>query len=607
MLVQEVLPASLQWFHVLNLLLLACTSPKTEPCISNTQFLEEDLWPFVSTDCLSCHQEGGPAGQSAFILTANQQDSEEIIWSIATQTIGNSQQSSILSKARGLSNHGGGMRVQQNSAEERLIKEWDARAQGEICQFETSSAQLLKVDTPIVRLSPIQIQNTIARAFGEESLLGTVPTIYIQEAEYKNREGYTTAELQALQNYFTQVIANIISQQDECEDDSCLEEWLFAKLKILIRRPLSTTEKDIYLARITQEENIEEALEHILLSALLTPQFLYRNSLQSIPSLPIEYDHLEKITYFLWDAPPTAQMLEEVENGTWNIDSFENLLSDPQTSQTVARVHRDWLGAGKILGRRKDSDQYPNYQIQHAQDVLQEFMLFSQSSYEEEPTLRYLFTSRSGWVNPTIATIYRVEHDSSDWNYMQLPEERGGILSRASVIASHTTSLHNLIPHRGHMLMRRLFCQEYGLAPNSFSIDTLPPGEPMAPQDMIAMHQSNQVCASCHMHIDPIGLALDNYDALGFWDSSLNTAGDFSTFSFSFSNLQDLQEQLTQQPELYQCYTQVWLERAKQNHLSDNDIAWARRQGTYMHQQQASIPSLLSSIIRANILNEYNP
>ena len=604
---REDLPVSLLWSHVLNLLLLACTSPKIDTCVSNTQFLTEDLWPLISTDCLSCHQENSIAGQSSFLLKTTPQESEEMIWSIGAQMIGNSEQSWVVSKSRGLSNHGGGMRVQPNSSEERIMKEWAARSQEEHCHFETSSAQIEHSETPIVRLSPVQIQNTIARAFGEEYILDSVPAIYIQEAEYKNREGYTTTELQALKHYFEQIIPQIISAQNECEDSNCLEEWLFSKIKILIRRPLSTTEKDIYRTIIEEESGLEEALEQTLLTALLSPQFLYRNTLHNIPSLPIEYAQLEEITYFLWDAPPTVQMLEEVAEGTWNMDSYETLLYDEQTAQTVARVHRDWLGAAKILGRRKDTDRYPNYQRQHARNVLKEFMLFSESSYKEDPTIQHLFTSRYGWVNSTIATIYNIEHDSSDWSYTQLPEERGGILSRASVIASHTTSLHNLIPHRGHMLMRRLFCQEYGLAPNTFSIDTLPPGEPMAPQDMIAMHQSNQVCASCHMHIDPIGLALDSYDALGFWDSSMNTAGDFSTFSFSFTNLQELQNQLVQQPELYQCYSQVWMERAKQNHLSDSDIAWARRQGTYMHQYQISIPSLLSTIIRASILDEYTP
>lgn len=574
--------------------------------MSNTQFYEEELWPFISSECLSCHQSGGPAEQSAFLITSDQQDSEEMIWSMGIQTIGSTEQSWVLSKARGLSNHGGGMRVLQNSAKERLVKEWTARAQEELCQFETTVVQLSNTETPLVRLSPTQIENTLVRAFGEGIRAETVPAIYIQEAEYKNRDGYTTAELQALQHYFTQVIEDV-SQQEECEDDSCLEEWLFSKIKILIRRPLQSTEKDIYRSAMTEAPSSEEAIQKSLMIALLSPQFLYRNSLHNIPSLPIEYDQLEKISYFLWDAPPTEQMLEDVQNGTWNTESLDDLLSGTQTSQTVARVHQDWLGAAKILGRRKDADRYPNYQIQHAQDILKEFILFNQTAYEEAPTLEYLFTSRSGWVNSTIATIYRVDHDTSDWNETLLPEERGGILSRAAVIASHTTSLHNLIPHRGHMLMRRLFCQEYGLAPNTFSIDTLPPGEPMAPQDMIAMHQSNQVCASCHTHIDPIGLAMDSYDPLGFWNSSLNTAGSFSTFSFSFSNLQDLQQQLTQQPELYQCYAQIWLERATQRQLSESDIAWARRQGTYMHQQQASIPSLLSSIIRASILDEYTP
>ena len=102
--------------------------------MSNTQFYEEELWPLISSECLSCHQSGGPAEQSAFLITSDQQASEEMIWSMGIQTIGSTDQSWVLSKARGLSNHGGGMRVLQNSVEERLVKEWTARAQEEICQ-----------------------------------------------------------------------------------------------------------------------------------------------------------------------------------------------------------------------------------------------------------------------------------------------------------------------------------------------------------------------------------------------------------------------------------------------------------------------------------------
>ena len=472
----------------------------------------------------------------------------------------------------------------------------------ELCHFERTTEPVLRTTKPMVRLSPTQLKNTVNRAFGFQYIEESIPAIYIQEAEYSNREGYTTAELQTLQKYFADLIPNIIADI-ECSSDSCTEEWVFDTLTILIRRPLSTSEKNIYRSILSSQDNQNTQIENVLMVALLSPQFLYRNTIHNLSALPIEYQQLEEITYFLWDAPPTAELLEKVSNGNWDIDQLDQLIEDPQTAQTAARVHRDWLGAGKILGRRKDTDQYPDFQSQQAQDILHAFLLSSQSSWEEEPTLHQLFTSRYGWVNSTMADIYDVEEPSS-WSSTILPQERGGILSRAAVISSHTTSLHNLIPHRGHMLMRRLLCQEYGLAPNTFSIDTLPPAEPMAAQDMIAMHQSNTVCASCHMHIDPIGLALESYDALGYWDSSLNTSGTFETFSFQFSNLQDLQEQLVAQPELHQCYTQVWLERAQQRKLNEAEISWAKEQGDIMFEQQHSIPELLSTMIRSSILQE---
>ena len=594
--------ASLPWSHVLSFLFLCCTTQEKEPCIDNTQFFEDELWPFLESDCLSCHQEGGAAGLSSFVLPSSPQDAEELVWNIGGKELSNTGTPLTLSKARGLSNHGGGMRIIQNSAQEGLIKEWNARSSEEVCSFERTPKPALRTVKPMTRLSPVQLKNTLIRAFGAEYTIDSIPAVYIQEAEYNNREGYTTAELFALKEYFTIIIQDIVNDMEECNSDSCVESWLFSRLTLLIRRPLSTSEKDIYRALLSSTENQDTGIKNALLVALLSPQFLYRNTIHNLDALPIEYQQLEEITYFLWDAPPTSELLDKLANNEWDPDMLTSLIDDPQTALAAARVHRDWLGAAKILGRRKDADQYPSFQRQQAEDILNEFLLFSQSSWEEEATLENLFTSRSGWINPTMADIYDIEQTPSSWSYTELPQERGGILSRAAVVSSHTTSLHNLIPHRGHMLIRRLLCQEYGLAPNSFSIDTLPPTEPMAAQDMIAMHQSNTVCATCHVHIDPIGLALESYDALGYWDSSIDTSGTFPTFSFS--NIQDLQLQLVAQPELHQCYTQVWLERAQQRKLVETELSWAREQGSNMFVQQYSIPELLSVMIRTSILHE---
>jgi len=117
---------------------------------------------------------------------------------------------------------------------------------------------------------------------------------------------------------------------------------------------------------------------------------------------------------------------------------------------------------------------------------------------------------------------------------------------------------------------------------------------------MVAMHQSNPVCSSCHRHIDPLGLALESYDALGFWDSSIDSSGSFELFSFS--DLQDLQEKLSTDPMLNQCYAQVWLQKSLGSSLSTEEVSMAQELGLNMYQHDGSIPVLLSSLIHQTIL-----
>ena len=572
--------------------------------------MQESLWPFLINNCTSCHREGGAGSISSFVVNPNSfsNEEEEKLWSLARATLPFSTKALVESKARGFSNHGGGMRVAQNSPEEALIKEWVARAQEERCSFTLATEPILQGSPALVRLSPIQIYLTITTAFGTELGIPDVPSVYIQEAEYQNRNGFSTTELHILKEYFSEVQEIILHQSISCSTQSCAENWLWEHIRILIRRPLSNSEKDVYRTILAAEESIEAGLSSALLVAFLSPQFLFRNSIDSFSILSKQYQQMEELSYFLWDAPPTKEILDAISEETWDMNAIESLLSDPKTAKTVARVHRDWLGAGIVLGRRKDTLAYPDFDAQQAQDILNEFLLFSEHSFINNPTLEELFTAKTGWINHNLASIYNVEQDSEEWIEMILPKERGGILSRAAIPSSHTTSLHNLVPHRGHMLMRRLLCQNFGLAPFTFFIDTIPPNEPMTAQEMIAMHQANAVCASCHTYIDPFGLALESYDAIGYWNSDIDTSGNFTPLNIFFENIQDLQSQLILKPELHQCYAQVWLERVQQHSLTEAEIAFANQLGTDLFQHNGDIRYLLKEIIyRAVLEREESP
>ena len=131
--------ASLPWSHVLSFLFLCCTTQDKEPCIDNTQFFEDELWPFLESDCLSCHQEGGAASLSSFVLPSSPQDAEELVWNIGGRELSNTGTTLTLSKARGLSNphfaQNNG-RIYLNSSDGLISMRWDGTDQKKHVQVD---------------------------------------------------------------------------------------------------------------------------------------------------------------------------------------------------------------------------------------------------------------------------------------------------------------------------------------------------------------------------------------------------------------------------------------------------------------------------------------
>ncbi|MEC7984347.1 MAG: DUF1592 domain-containing protein, partial [Myxococcota bacterium] len=545
----------------------------------------------------------------------------EMLRNIAQRTLPNVGSYTMEQKVLGFLNHGGGLRFPRFSEEYKIIVEFLQRENEGLnpCEQNTCSEESDRVGHGgLKRLTPIQLQNTVMDSFGIE--VG-YPELYIQEAQPWHLGNVSYEELRALST-IAEDVGDVIGTEYESmvgcgDDDACAFSWFREKALVAFRRPMSGSERTFFYDLIQSQSQTQNGLRIAVEALLQSPQFLYMGSIDSFSSLPPDYALAEKMSYFLWDAPPSPEMLEmaQQERIQAELDTIiDTMLEDDRCATKFARVNQDWLGAAKILGRYKDASYFPNFDADTAESIRYELQLFSEHVWKESATLNELFSSSQGYVNTHMEDLYGVSASAvtvDDWQPVSLPPtERSGILSRAAIPASHTVALHPSIAHRGHMLARRLLCLPFGIAPNGFEMDSMLPntftGE--SAQTISGVHQSDAVCASCHSLLDPFGIALEHYDAVGGWratisDSPIDPSGEIESLAVSFSDISSLQASLLETPLLYECYTETWLQHAQMGSLNTDETCTSTEIASTF-QQSGDVKQLLRAIIHSTVFQQ---
>ena len=306
------------------------------------------------------------------------------------------------------------------------------------------------------------------------------------------------------------------------------------------RRDLSAEENAALLARYdaarAEGRPYDSAIKATLQVALMSPQFLYRlqplpEAVPSAPSvLPLDpWALASRLSFFLWSSVPDEPLLAAAREGR---------LSDPAELRTqVARMLQDEraralaeLFAGQWLGYAGFSD----HAVPDA-ELFPEFTPALRVAMEEETT-RFLLDIVQGrapvldliaadytYLNEDLARHYGVPGvEGPELRRVQVdPARRGGILAQGSVLTKTSTALRTSPVLRGVWLIERILGQEIPTPPPVPALsdgETSPEGLTLIKQ--LEAHRADPSCASCHNRIDPPGLSLENFDAVGRWRDS---------------------------------------------------------------------------------------
>jgi hypothetical protein len=339
------------------------------------------------------------------------------------------------------------------------------------------------------------------------------------------------------------------------------------------RRPLAPNDVKALMAFYDEgagdggfEVGIRTALEAILAS----PHFVFRIEETPAAAKPgaryalNDLDLASRLAFFIWGEPPDDSLIAAARRGALSTATglraqTKRLLADPRAEALATRFAAQWLRLQDIDKVHPDALQYPDYHKQLGDAMRRETELFFYSLVRENRSVLDLYSADYTYVNETLARHYGIPSVTGDeFRRISLPDDRRrGLLGQASVLTltSHANRTSPVL--RGKWVMEVLL----GSPP-----PPPPPGVPdldktaeakegrmLTTRERMEMHRANPQCRSCHQFMDPIGLALDNFDVTGQWrirenGAPLDTRGDFYDGT-AISSPAELRTVLLKRPE----------------------------------------------------------
>lgn len=318
-------------------------------------------------------------------------------------------------------------------------------------------------------------------------------------------------------------------------DEACARRILTRLARSAYRRPPTAKELGVLLEFYREgqstsdfEAGIGLALERILAG----PEFLFITETVPEDAEPGELYQLSdlelasRLSFFLWSQIPDDELLSVAEAGHLRDpvvleQQVRRMLGDPRSRALVENFAAQWLTLGKLNVAAPDTEIFPYFDENLRQAFRKETELFIEHVLRQERPLLELLTADYTFVNERLARHYQIPGVyGNHFRKVTLPDEtRGGLLGQGSILTVTSYANRTAPTIRGKWILENI-------------LGTPPPPPPanvpglreknedgviLTMRERMEQHRANPVCASCHKAMDPLGFALENYDAIGKW------------------------------------------------------------------------------------------
>jgi mono/diheme cytochrome c family protein len=331
------------------------------------------------------------------------------------------------------------------------------------------------------------------------------------------------------------------------EEPRCAREILTTLARRAYRRPPAPQEVAALLSFFEEGRRaggFDDGIELALRLLLASPQFLVRAEREPATvraGQPYRITDLElasRLSFFLWSSIPDDELLAIAGQGRLSQPQalerqVRRMLADPRSEALVSSFGQQLLYLRNLPATSPDGVFYPNWDDELRQSLRREAELFFESIIREDRNVLDLLTADHTFVNERLARHYGIPHVyGSRFRRVTLPPEldhRRGLLGKGSVLAVTWTQNFRSSPvKRGVWVLENVLgTPPPEPLPNVPALEDTrsDDGRALALREQMTRHRANPTCAGCHKIMDPIGFALENFDADASWRATQGGAG----------------------------------------------------------------------------------
>jgi hypothetical protein len=356
----------------------------------------------------------------------------------------------------------------------------------------------------------------------------------------------------------------------------------------------------VLLADLTAQslKNFYQGLELSLAGMLESPQFLFRSEIAEADPDHAgwyrldAYSKASQLSFFLWNAGPDPKLMAAARSGGLDTASglsaeVDRMLNSPRVAAGMRAFFTDMLQFDLFESLAKDATIYPKWTFKVGRDAQEQTLrTIVDLLLTQNGDYRDLFTTRRTFLTPLLGSIYRVPLAGSParWQpYEFAPgDPRAGIQSQPSFVALHSHEGLSSPTLRGKALRELLLCEPIPAPPGNVNFavaqDTHNPNFKTM-RDRLTAHRTEATCAGCHKLMDPIGLALENFDSDAGYRTTengqrLDTGGELD--GVRFSDAAGLGRAIHDNPATGACVVRRLYSYATGRAPARRDIAWIR-------------------------------
>ncbi len=405
-----------------------------------------------------------------------------------------------------------------------------------------------------------QYTNTIADTFGEDIALAVAPPLPPLArtngllASGAASVGITSDQIHQIQQAAASIATKVVDEEhrdfllpcrpvDASEaDTACAAEVLRTVGRLLYRRPVGEERvsdlEQVASGAATQLDDFYAGLALAIEAMLISPEFLFVVDVGEPDPARLGSERLDayslasRLSFFLWNAPPDAELLSAAESGELHTETglraqVDRMLTSTRLEAGMRAFFDDMMAFDEFDTLAKDASVYPMVTGATLADAREQTLkTVIEHAIKGGRDYRDLFTTRDSFMSMNLGPVYGVPV-AGGWTKYQFPEEglRLGLLTHVSFLAAHSHAVRSSPTLRGRALRELFLCQKVPDAPPNVDFSALEEaGDVPTARERLQVHNENPSCAGCHLITDPIGLALENFDGAGRYRETENGA-----------------------------------------------------------------------------------